>query len=106
MAQVERPAGPEPEAIEPEAQPLFRARVPEALAAAPAEPQLYDMVLMAVGRRPNGREIDADKAGVIVNERGFIPVDKQQRTNVPHIFAIGDICGDPMLAHKIGRAHV
>ncbi len=68
--------------------------------AAPAEPQLYDMVLMAVGRRPNGREIDADKAGVIVNERGFIPVDKQQRTNVPHIFAIGDICGDPMLAHK------
>ena len=68
--------------------------------AAPAEPQLYDMVLMAVGRRPNGREIDADKAGVLVNERGFIPVDKQQRTNVPHIFAIGDICGDPMLAHK------
>jgi dihydrolipoamide dehydrogenase len=68
--------------------------------AAPAEPQLYDMVLMAVGRRPNGREIDADKAGVIVNERGFISVDKQQRTNVPHIFAIGDICGDPMLAHK------
>ena len=68
--------------------------------AAPAEPQLYDMVLMAVGRRPNGREIDADKAGVIVNERGFIPVDKQQRTNVSHIFAIGDICGDPMLAHK------
>ena len=68
--------------------------------AAPAEPQLYDMVLMAVGRRPNGREIDADKAGVIVNERGFISVDKQQRTNVSHIFAIGDICGDPMLAHK------
>lgn len=68
--------------------------------AAPAEPQLYDMVLMAVGRRPNGREIHADKAGVMVNERGFIPVDKQQRTNVPHIFAIGDICGDPMLAHK------
>jgi dihydrolipoamide dehydrogenase len=68
--------------------------------AAPAEPQLYDMVLIAVGRRPNGREIDADKAGVIVNERGFIPVDKQQRTNVSHIFAIGDICGDPMLAHK------
>ncbi len=68
--------------------------------AAPAEPQLYDMVLLAVGRRPNGKEIAADKAGVIVNERGFIPVDKQQRTNVPHIFAIGDICGDPMLAHK------
>lgn len=67
---------------------------------APAEPQLYDMVLLAVGRRPNGREIGADKAGVMVNERGFIPVDRQQRTNVPHIFAIGDICGDPMLAHK------
>jgi dihydrolipoamide dehydrogenase len=67
---------------------------------APAEPQLYDMVLMAVGRRPNGKEIGADKAGVIVSERGFIPVDKQQRTNVGHIFAIGDICGDPMLAHK------
>jgi dihydrolipoamide dehydrogenase len=68
--------------------------------AAPAEPQLYDMVLMAVGRRPNGRDIGADKAGVIVNERGFIPVDRQQRTNVSHIFAIGDICSDPMLAHK------
>ncbi len=68
--------------------------------AAPAEPQLYDMVLLAVGRRPNGKDVAADKAGVIVNERGFIPVDKQQRTNVPHIYAIGDICGDPMLAHK------
>ncbi len=67
---------------------------------APTEPQLYDMVLLAVGRRPNGKEIAADKAGVIVNERGFIPVDRQQRTNVPNIFAIGDICGDPMLAHK------
>jgi len=67
---------------------------------APAEPQLYDMVLMAVGRRPNGKEIGADKAGVIVSERGFIPVDKQQRTNVGHSYAIGDICGDPMLAHK------
>ncbi|TCS36597.1 dihydrolipoamide dehydrogenase [Paucimonas lemoignei] len=67
---------------------------------APKEQQLYDMVLMAVGRRPNGREIGADKAGVVVNERGYIPVDPQQRTNVPHIFAIGDICGDPMLAHK------
>ncbi|MBU0689508.1 MAG: dihydrolipoyl dehydrogenase [Gammaproteobacteria bacterium] len=67
---------------------------------APAEPQLYDKVLMAVGRRPNGREIAAEAAGLIVNERGFIPVDKQQRTNVPHIFAIGDIVGDPMLAHK------
>ncbi len=67
---------------------------------APAEPQLYDMVLLAVGRRPNGKDIAADKAGVVVNERGFIPVDRQQRTNVPNIFAIGDICGDPMLAHK------
>jgi dihydrolipoamide dehydrogenase len=67
---------------------------------APTEPQLYDMVLLAVGRRPNGNAIAADQAGVIVNERGFIPVDAQQRTNVPHIFAIGDICGDPMLAHK------
>jgi dihydrolipoamide dehydrogenase len=67
---------------------------------APAEPQVYDRVLMAVGRRPNGREIAAEAAGLIVNERGFIPVDKQMRTNVPHIFAIGDIVGDPMLAHK------
>jgi len=67
---------------------------------APKEAQAYDLVLMAVGRQPNGTRIGADKAGVIVNERGFIPVDKQQRTNVPHIFAIGDICGDPMLAHK------
>ena len=68
--------------------------------AAPKEPQLYDMVLLAVGRRPNGKDIAAEKAGVIVTDRGFIPADKQQRTNVPHIFAIGDICGDPMLAHK------
>lgn len=67
---------------------------------APAESQLYDKVLMAVGRRPNGREIAAEAAGLVVNERGFIPVDNQQRTNVPHIFAIGDIVGDPMLAHK------
>ena len=64
------------------------------------EPQLYDRVLLAVGRRPNGREINAEAAGLSVNERGFIPVDNQQRTNVPHIFAIGDIVGDPMLAHK------
>ncbi|MDO8263908.1 MAG: dihydrolipoyl dehydrogenase [Gallionella sp.] len=64
------------------------------------EPQLYDRVLMAVGRRPNGRDIGAEAAGVTINERGFIPVDKQMRTNVPHIFAIGDIVGDPMLAHK------
>ena len=67
---------------------------------APVEPQLYDMVLLAVGRRPNGKDIAAEKAGVVVNDRGFIPVDKQQKTNVPHIYAIGDICGDPMLAHK------
>ncbi|MDX8386526.1 MAG: dihydrolipoyl dehydrogenase [Gallionella sp.] len=67
---------------------------------APDGPQVYDRVLMAVGRRPNGREIAAEAAGLIVNERGFIPVDKQQRTNVPHIYAIGDIVGDPMLAHK------
>jgi len=66
---------------------------------APA-PQLYDRVLLAVGRRPNGGEIGAEAAGVAVNERGFIPVDKQCRTNVPHILAIGDIVGEPMLAHK------
>ena len=64
------------------------------------EPQVYDYILMAVGRRPNGRQIKAEAAGVTVNERGYIPVDKQLRTNVPHIFAIGDICGEPMLAHK------
>jgi dihydrolipoamide dehydrogenase len=64
------------------------------------EPQLYDRVLMAVGRRPNGRDIGAEAAGVQVNERGFIPVNIQMRTNVPHIYAIGDIVGDPMLAHK------
>jgi dihydrolipoamide dehydrogenase len=64
------------------------------------EPQLYDRVLMAVGRRPNGREIGAEAAGLAVNERGFIPVDKQMRSNVANIYAIGDIVGDPMLAHK------
>jgi dihydrolipoamide dehydrogenase len=64
------------------------------------DPQLYDRVLMAVGRRPNGRDIGAEAAGVTVNERGFIPVNIQMRTNVPHIYAIGDIVGDPMLAHK------
>jgi len=64
------------------------------------EPQLYDRVLMAVGRRPNGRDIGAETAGVTVNERGFIPVNIQMHTNVPHIYAIGDIVGDPMLAHK------
>jgi dihydrolipoamide dehydrogenase len=60
----------------------------------------YDRVLVAVGRAPNGRKIDADKAGVAVTDRGFIEVDRQMRTNVPHIFAIGDIIGQPMLAHK------
>jgi dihydrolipoamide dehydrogenase len=64
------------------------------------EPQVYDRILMAVGRRPNGREIGAENAGIVVNERGFIPVDNQLRTNVSHIFAIGDIVGEPMLAHK------
>jgi dihydrolipoamide dehydrogenase len=66
---------------------------------APA-PEVYDRVLLAVGRRPNGKNIGAEKAGVNVNERGWIPVDKQMRTNVAHIFAIGDIVGEPMLAHK------
>ena len=64
------------------------------------EPQLYDKVLLAVGRAPNGKKINAEAAGVMVSERGFIAVDKQQRTNVPHIFAIGDVVGQPMLAHK------
>ncbi len=68
-------------------------------AKAPAS-ELFDRVLVAVGRRPNGHFLEASNAGVQVDERGFIPVDKQQRTNVPHIFAIGDIVGDPMLAHK------
>ncbi|GAB7127613.1 dihydrolipoyl dehydrogenase [Silvimonas sp. JCM 19000] len=67
---------------------------------APAEPQVYDKVLVAVGRRPNGGLIGAEFAGVKVDERGFISVDNQCRTNVPHIFAIGDIVGNPMLAHK------
>jgi len=64
------------------------------------ESELFDAVLVAVGRRPNGKLIGAELAGVNVDEAGFIPVDKQQRTNVPHIFAIGDIAGNPMLAHK------
>ncbi len=64
------------------------------------EPQVYDRVLVAIGRAPNGAKIGADKAGVTVTERGFIPVDRQMRTNVPHIFAIGDLVGQPMLAHK------
>ncbi len=76
-------------------------------AVAAPEPQLYDMVLVAVGRSPNGKKIGADKAGVAVGERGFIEVDSQMRTNVPHIFAIGDIIGQPMLAHKaVHEAHV
>jgi dihydrolipoamide dehydrogenase len=74
---------------------------------APAEPQRYDLVLQAVGRVPNGRRIGAEKAGVAVTDRGFVPVDAQMRTNVPHIFAIGDIVGQPMLAHKaVHEAHV
>ncbi len=68
-------------------------------AGAPA-PETFDYVLMAVGRSPNGRQIKAETAGVIVNARGFIPVDRQMRTNVPHIFGIGDVVGEPMLAHK------
>ena len=73
---------------------------------APA-PQTYDLVLQAVGRSPNGKKISADKAGVAVTDRGFIEVDIQMRTNVPHIFAIGDIVGQPMLAHKaVHEAHV
>jgi dihydrolipoamide dehydrogenase len=64
------------------------------------QPQVYDRILMAVGRRPNGRDIGADSAGVQVDGQGFIRVNKQLRTNVPHIFAIGDIVGEPMLAHK------
>ncbi|HEX3382626.1 MAG TPA: dihydrolipoyl dehydrogenase [Paraburkholderia sp.] len=74
---------------------------------APAEPQRYDLVLVAVGRSPNGKRIGAEKAGVAVTDRGFIEVDQQQRTNVPHIFAIGDIVGQPMLAHKaVHEGHV
>jgi dihydrolipoamide dehydrogenase len=64
------------------------------------KPEVFDSILMAVGRRPNGKEINAQAAGVNVNDRGYLPVDKQLRTNVPHIHAIGDICGEPMLAHK------
>ncbi|HYX91819.1 MAG TPA: dihydrolipoyl dehydrogenase [Myxococcaceae bacterium] len=74
---------------------------------APAEPQMFDRVLVAVGRTPNGKTIAAEKAGVSVTERGFIPVDNQMRTNVPHIFAIGDVIGHPMLAHKaVHEGHV
>ncbi|MGY1489883.1 dihydrolipoyl dehydrogenase [Methylobacillus pratensis] len=67
---------------------------------APKESQVYDRVLVSIGRRPNGKNIGAENAGVAVDDRGFIAVDKQMRTNVPHIFAIGDIVGQPMLAHK------
>ncbi len=74
---------------------------------APAEPQVYDRVLVAVGRSPNGKKLGADKAGVKVDERGFIPVDEQMRTNVSNIFAIGDVVGQPMLAHKaVHEGHV
>ena len=74
---------------------------------APAEPQRYDLVLVAAGRAPNGKLCGAEKAGVAVTERGFIEVDKQQRTNVPHIYAIGDVVGQPMLAHKaVHEGHV
>jgi dihydrolipoamide dehydrogenase len=86
---------------------------PEALsvrfegAQAPAEAQDYERVLVSVGRRPNGPRIGAESAGVRVDERGFIPVDRQMRTNVPNIFAIGDIAGAPMLAHKaVHEGHV
>jgi dihydrolipoamide dehydrogenase len=74
---------------------------------APAEPVRYDKVLVAVGRTPNGKLLDAEKAGVNVDERGFISTDKQMKTNVNHIYAIGDIVGQPMLAHKaVHEAHV
>uniref|UniRef100_UPI00047075E4 dihydrolipoyl dehydrogenase n=1 Tax=Salinivibrio socompensis TaxID=1510206 RepID=UPI00047075E4 len=74
---------------------------------APAEPVRYDAVLVAIGRSPNGKLLDAGQAGVEVDDRGFINVDKQMRTNVPHIYAIGDIVGQPMLAHKgVHEGHV
>ena len=74
---------------------------------APAEPQRYDLILQAAGRVPNGSKIGAEKAGVVVDEKGFIAVDSQMRSNVPHIFAIGDIVGQPMLAHKaVHQGHV
>lgn len=74
---------------------------------APTEPQRYDLVLQAVGRSPNGKKIGAENAGVQVDDRGFIAVDNQMRTNVPHIYAIGDIVGQPMLAHKaVHEGHV
>jgi dihydrolipoamide dehydrogenase len=76
-------------------------------AQAPAEPQRYDRVLSAVGRSPNGRLLRLEAAGVAVSDRGFVTVDGQMRTSVPHIFAIGDIVGQPMLAHKaVHEGHV
>ena len=75
--------------------------------AAPADAQVYDLVLSAVGRAPNGHKIGAERAGIAVDERGFIAVDRQMRSNVPHVFAIGDIVGQPMLAHKaVHQGHV
>ena len=72
-----------------------------------AEAQTYDMILVSVGRTPNGKKVGAEKAGVTLTERGFIETDSQMRTNVPHIFAIGDVAGNPMLAHKaVHEAHV
>src|SRR5207248_10250818 len=74
---------------------------------APPEPQAYDRVLVAVGRAPNGKMVAAERAGVAVTEQGFIPADNQLRTNVPHIFAIRDAIGQPMLAHKaVHEGHV
>ena len=74
---------------------------------APTEPVRYDMILESAGRAPNGKRIGAEKAGIEVTERGFIPVDKEMRTKVPHIFAIGDVAGNPMLAHKgVHEGHV
>ncbi|WP_298621333.1 dihydrolipoyl dehydrogenase, partial [uncultured Zoogloea sp.] len=79
----------------------------DATSGAPSEPVKYDMILQSAGRAPNGKKIGAEKAGVIVTDRGFIPVDAQMRTNVPNIFAIGDVVGQPMLAHKaVHEAHV
>jgi len=74
---------------------------------APKEAVKYDMILQSAGRAPNGKKLGAEKAGINVTDRGFIPVDREMRTNVPHIFAIGDIVGNPMLAHKgVHEGHV
>jgi dihydrolipoamide dehydrogenase len=85
------------ETVQPESEGL---RVSFSGTSAPAEPQLYDRVLVAVGRRPNGLLLDADRAGIAVDGRGFVATDRQCRTGVSHIFAIGDLTGGPMLAHK------